>query len=67
MVFDEATSSLDSETEESVMQTVRDLQKAKTFLIVAHRLSTLKDCDVIYKISDGNVVASGSFKKMTEV
>ncbi len=67
VVFDEATSSLDSETEESVMQTVRDLQKAKTFLIVAHRLSTLKDCDVIYKISDGNVVASGSFKKMTEV
>ena len=46
VVFDEATSSLDSETEQSVMQTVRDLQKAKTFLIVAHRLSTLKDCGV---------------------
>ena len=49
------------------MQTVRDLQKAKTFLIVAHRLSTLKDCGVIYKIGDGNIVSSGSFKKMIEV
>ena len=48
------------------MQTVRDLQKTKTFLIVAHRLSTLKDCDVIYRIRDGRVVASGSFKEMTE-
>ena len=63
VVFDEATSSLDSETEQSVMQTVRDLQKAKTFLIVAHRLSTLKDCGVIYKISGGSVVASGSFQE----
>jgi ABC-type multidrug transport system fused ATPase/permease subunit len=67
IVFDEATSSLDSETEQGVMKTVRDLQKTKTFLIVAHRLSTLKDCDVIYKIRDGRVVASGSFKEMTEV
>ena len=67
IVFDEATSSLDSETEHGVMQTVRDLQKTKTFLIVAHRLSTLKDCDVIYKIRDGRVVASGSFKEMAKV
>ena len=67
IVFDEATSSLDSETEQSVMQTVRDLQKTKTFLIVAHRLTTLKDCDVIYKIKDGQVVASGSFEEMAEV
>jgi ABC-type multidrug transport system fused ATPase/permease subunit len=67
IVFDEATSSLDSETEQSVMQTVRDLQKTKTFLIVAHRLSTLKNCDVIYKIKDGQVVASGSFEEMAEV
>ena len=66
IVFDEATSSLDSETEQGVMQTVRDLQKTKTFLIVAHRLSTLKDCDVIYKIRGGRVAASGSFKEMTE-
>tara|TARA_B110000438_G_C15776458_1_gene634270 strand:- start:1031 stop:1780 length:750 start_codon:yes stop_codon:yes gene_type:complete len=67
IVFDEATSSLDSETEHGVMQTVQDLQKTKTFLIVAHRLSTLKDCDVIYKIRDGRVVASGSFKEMAKV
>lgn len=67
IVFDEATSSLDSETEQGVMQTVRDLQKTKTFLIVAHRLSTLKDCDLIYRIRDGRVVGSGSFNEMTEV
>lgn len=47
IVFDEATSSLDSETEQRVMETVRDVQKTKTFLIVAHRLSTLKGCDII--------------------
>ena len=58
IVFDEATSSLDSDTEKSVMETVLDLQRNKTFLIVAHRLSTLKNCDPINKDQQGRILES---------
>ena len=53
LVFDEATSALDNETEAAVMESVDSLQRAKTLIIVAHRLSTLKNCDEIYEIKDG--------------
>ncbi len=53
LVFDEATSALDNETEAAVMESVDSLQRAKTLIIVAHRLSTLKNCDEIYEIRDG--------------
>ncbi|HAW98779.1 MAG TPA: ATPase [Opitutae bacterium] len=66
IVFDEATSSLDSDTEKSVMETVLDLQRNKTFLIVAHRLSTLKNCDRIYRVHQGRIVESGSFSEISE-
>ena len=66
IVFDEATSSLDSETECNIMDTVQDLQKTKTFLIVAHRLSTLKNCDIIYKVKGGRVIKCSSYAEMIE-
>ncbi|MCR5178971.1 MAG: ABC transporter ATP-binding protein/permease [Lachnospiraceae bacterium] len=53
LVFDEATSALDNETEAAVMESVDSLQRSKTLIIVAHRLSTLKNCDEIYEIHDG--------------
>ena len=56
LVLDEATSALDSETEEDVMDSIIHLKGKKTILIVAHRLSTLKSCDKIYKMDKGKII-----------
>ena len=53
IVFDEATASLDTETETAVMESIKALQGHETLIIIAHRLTTIKDCDVIYEIKDG--------------
>ncbi len=59
-VEDEATSSLDSESERLVQTALAILMKGRTTLVIAHRLSTVSDADVIYFIADGRVVESGS-------
>ncbi|MCM1125471.1 MAG: ABC transporter ATP-binding protein/permease [Lachnospiraceae bacterium] len=56
LVLDEATASLDTETESAVMQSVELLQGELTIIIVAHRLTTIRNCDVIYEIKDGSAV-----------
>ena len=56
IIFDEATAALDNETETAVMESIRSLQGYKTTIIIAHRLTTIKDCDVIYEIKDGKAV-----------
>lgn len=56
LVLDEATSALDIDTEASVMQSINLLHRQKTIIIIAHRLTTIKDCDIIYKIDNGKVV-----------
>ena len=53
LVLDEATSALDTETEQAVMEAIDTLQGHKTLIIVAHRLTTIKNCDKIYEIKDG--------------
>ena len=53
IVFDEATSALDNETEQAVMQSIEDLSKDLTIIIVAHRLSTLKNCTQIVELGEG--------------
>ena len=55
IVFDEATSALDNETERNVMESINLLKKDLTILIIAHRLSTLDRCDVIYKLKNGKI------------
>ena len=64
IVFDEATSALDDETETSVMEAINSLNKELTVLIIAHRLSTLKGCDLIYKLDQGVIVESGAYEKI---
>ena len=64
LVLDEATSSLDSDTEQAVMDAVNLLHGEKTILIVAHRLTTLKNCDRIYKLEKGKLVESYNTKKV---
>jgi ABC-type multidrug transport system fused ATPase/permease subunit len=59
LVLDEATSSLDTMTENSVMQAVRSLKGSKTIIIVAHRLSTVEYCDRLYRLESGKVVEQG--------
>jgi len=64
IVFDEATSALDNETEASVMEAINSLDKDLTVIIIAHRLSTLKECDVIYKLDKGAVYKSGPYEQV---
>jgi len=64
LVLDEATSSLDAATEQSVMVAVDGLHREKTLVIVAHRLSTVANCDVIYRLKDGRVVDYGDPEQM---
>lgn len=66
LVLDEATSSLDNETEQKFMDTVFDMHGKKTIIIVAHRLSTLERCDHIYRISRGKIVEHGSPGKILD-
>ncbi len=61
LVLDEATSSLDGATEEAVLNAIRSASKAKTVIMIAHRLNTLKDCDVIYMLEKGRISSSGTY------
>ncbi|MDP1864002.1 MAG: ABC transporter ATP-binding protein [Thiobacillus sp.] len=65
LVLDEASSALDNETEHDVMQAVRALQGSKTILIVAHRLSTVSNCNRLYRLDKGQVVEVGTPQTMT--
>jgi ABC-type bacteriocin/lantibiotic exporter with double-glycine peptidase domain len=65
LVMDEATSALDGHTEQAVMQAIDTLQGTKTIIVIAHRLSTLRKCDVIYHMEKGKVLESGSYDELT--
>ena len=56
LILDEATSALDNETEAAVMESIENLQGMKTMIIIAHRLTTIKNVDIIYEVSDGKVI-----------
>lgn len=56
IIFDEATAALDNETEQAVMESIQSLQGYKTTIIIAHRLTTIKDCDEIYEVKDGQAI-----------
>jgi len=61
LILDEATSALDNETEKQVMDSINNLNKDVTIIIIAHRLNTLKNCDVIFKLEDGRLVGQGTY------
>jgi ATP-binding cassette, subfamily B, bacterial PglK len=64
LIMDESTSALDKENEGKIMEVIERHKKNKTLIIIAHRLSTLRFCDCIYKIEQGRIVQSGSYNKM---
>jgi ATP-binding cassette subfamily B protein len=57
LILDEATSSLDGAAEAEIMATVEGLRREKTIIVIAHRMSTLRYCDVIHEMESGRIVA----------
>jgi ABC-type multidrug transport system fused ATPase/permease subunit len=64
LIMDEATSSLDSQTERAVMEAIDALQGTRTIILIAHRLTTLKQCDVIHLMEKGRIVDSGKYQEL---
>lgn len=64
VILDEATSALDSVTEAIVSQSIRELGGKKTLIIIAHRLTTVRDCHVIYVFDQGNIVSAGTYEEL---
>lgn len=67
LVLDEATSALDNETETAVMEAIEKLQGMKTMIIIAHRLTTIRNVDVIYEVAAGKVVSKRKEEVFGEV
>ncbi len=66
LILDEATSSLDNETEKKVMKTIQNLKSKCTIIIIAHRLSTIENCDDVFLINQGKLVDSGKLNELKE-
>ena len=64
LILDEATSALDLITEQKIMKNIRNINPKKTIIIISHRISTLKNCDKIIVLNNGEVVGEGSYKKL---
>lgn len=55
LIFDEATSALDNETEAAIMESINSLHGKKTLIIIAHRLTTIESCDMVYRVENGKI------------
>ena len=64
--MDEATSSLDSESEKKVKQAIERLMKDRTVFVIAHRLSTIVNADLIIVLSDGKIVERGTHEELLD-
>jgi ABC-type multidrug transport system fused ATPase/permease subunit len=64
LVLDEATSALDTETEDLISNAINSLAGSKTLVVIAHRYSTIKDCDTIYRLEEGKIVQCGTYEEV---
>jgi len=64
LVFDEATSALDGITEKVIMDAIQELSGQKTIVMIAHRLKTVKNCDIIYFMEKGKVIEQGTYQQL---
>ena len=64
LVFDEATSALDGITEKLIMEAIHDFSGKKTIIMIAHRLKTVENCDIIFYVDKGRVVDKGTYKDL---
>jgi ABC-type multidrug transport system fused ATPase/permease subunit len=67
MILDEATANIDSETEGLIQAALTVLSKERTTFVVAHRLSTIKNADIIYVLDDGKIIESGSHQELYDI
>ena len=67
LILDEATSSVDNETEAAIQRSLDILKQDRTVIVIAHRLSTVRNADIIYVLENGNVVESGNHESLLEV
>jgi ABC-type multidrug transport system fused ATPase/permease subunit len=67
IIFDESTSALDNETEEAVMQAIEGLSKDLTILIIAHRLTSLKNCTQIVELGGGSIRRTGTYQEIVNL
>lgn len=67
LIFDEATSSLDTESETEVQRGIDALRGDKTIILIAHRLSTVKNCDMIFVLKEGRVVEQGNYDTLYDM
>ncbi|HBX58971.1 MAG TPA: metal ABC transporter permease, partial [Methylophaga sp.] len=67
LMFDEATSSLDSHSERIIQEAIRDISKGQTSLVIAHRLSTVVDADVIVVMQHGQIVEQGTHESLLKL
>jgi ABC-type multidrug transport system fused ATPase/permease subunit len=66
LVFDEATSALDNSTEQSVMDAIDQLNRELTIILIAHRLTTVRRCEIIFELQHGKLVAQGTYEQLLE-
>ena len=66
LIFDEATSALDNQTEKVIIDAIHSLSKKKTIILIAHRLQTVKECDVIYVLDKGKIVGQGTYDELID-
>jgi ABC-type multidrug transport system fused ATPase/permease subunit len=66
IILDEATNSLDNETERSIINAIDNLKYKITIIIISHRLSTIKNCDLIYFLEDGEIKAHGNYQTLMQ-
>jgi subfamily B ATP-binding cassette protein MsbA len=66
LILDEATSSLDSESESFIQKSIETMNGSKTIIIIAHRLSTIKNCDYMYILQKGRIVEEGSYDELSQ-
>jgi ABC-type multidrug transport system fused ATPase/permease subunit len=62
--MDEATSSLDNITEKYIVQAIEQLKRDRTIIIIAHRLSTVKNCDQLYILKQGKIIDQGTYNEL---
>ena len=65
-IFDEATSNIDVESENDIMELVAELSRTKTIILISHRLANVKNADCIYVLRSGELVESGTHKELVE-
>lgn len=66
IIFDEATSAVDSESEQEIWKCIEELSNTKTLIIISHRLSTIRNSDIIYMLKNGEIFESGNHEKLME-